>query len=69
MQAVQFLLASRERLNSQNSDSKVEETKFQQLDPIQVSCSFSMADFTSKIPKITKEKGKGRILRITKVKN
>ncbi|GMY38268.1 Tfp pilus assembly [Fagus crenata] len=35
-EAVQFLLASRERLNSQNSDSKVEETKLQQVDPIQV---------------------------------
>ncbi|KAF3959332.1 hypothetical protein CMV_015840 [Castanea mollissima] len=35
-EAVQFLLGSRERLNSQNSDSKVEETNFQQVDPVQV---------------------------------
>ncbi|KAM3749902.1 hypothetical protein ACB098_05G220400 [Castanea mollissima] len=35
-EAVQFLLGSRERLNSQNSDSKVEETNLQQVDPVQV---------------------------------
>ncbi|KAK7857285.1 hypothetical protein CFP56_018577 [Quercus suber] len=35
-EAVQFLLGSRERLNSQNSNSKVEETNLQQVDPVQV---------------------------------
>ncbi|XP_030971449.1 uncharacterized protein LOC115991720 [Quercus lobata] len=35
-EAVQFLLGSRERLNSQNSNSKVEETNSQQVDPVQV---------------------------------
>ena len=53
-QAVQFLLGSREQLNSQNFDSKVEETNLQQVDPVQVSCSFSMTDYTSKIPKLQK---------------
>ena len=54
MQAVQFLLGSRERLNSQNSNSKVEETNSQQVDPVQVSCSFSITDYTSKIPNLQK---------------
>ena len=54
MQAVQFLLGSREQLNSQNFDSKVEETNLQQVDPVQVSCSFSMTDYTSKIPILQK---------------
>ncbi|XP_050289489.1 uncharacterized protein LOC126727650 isoform X4 [Quercus robur] len=35
-EAVQFLLGSRERLYSQNSNSKVEETNSQQVDPVQV---------------------------------
>ncbi|XP_059456052.1 uncharacterized protein LOC132186212 isoform X2 [Corylus avellana] len=35
-EAVQFLLASHERLNSQNSNGEAEETTLQQVDPVQV---------------------------------
>jgi hypothetical protein len=44
MQAVQFLLASHERLNSQNSNGEAEETTLQQVDPVQVSCYLSITD-------------------------
>lgn len=70
MQAVQFLLASRERLNSQNSNGEAEETTLQQVDPIQVSCYLSITDsscLNSQKLKGGKKKEKEKKMRILNI--
>lgn len=70
MQAVQFLLASRERLNSQNSNGEAEETTLQQVDPIQVSCYLSITDsscLSSQKLKGGKKKEKEKKMRILNI--